>query len=52
MEKFIRLFQQGAQITIIAMGLIFVLLLGEIDLSAGFTRRCVGRDRLRHPAVV
>jgi D-xylose transport system permease protein len=27
---------QGAQITMIAMGLVFVLLLGEIDLSAGF----------------
>jgi D-xylose transport system permease protein len=35
--NFANLFQQGAQITIIAMGLIFVLLLGEIDLSAGFT---------------
>ncbi|MFO7253154.1 MAG: ABC transporter permease [Actinomycetes bacterium] len=30
------LFTQGAQITVIAMGLVFVLLLGEIDLSAGF----------------
>jgi D-xylose transport system permease protein len=29
------LFQQGAGITIIAMGIVFVLLLGEIDLSAG-----------------
>ncbi|MEU7529620.1 ABC transporter permease [Saccharothrix sp. NPDC042600] len=29
------LLQQGASITIIAMGLVFVLLLGEIDLSAG-----------------
>jgi D-xylose transport system permease protein len=28
---------QGAQVAIIAMGLIFVLLVGEIDLSAGFT---------------
>ncbi|HEX6683827.1 MAG TPA: hypothetical protein VF062_13570 [Candidatus Limnocylindrales bacterium] len=27
---------QGAQVAVIAMGLIFVLLLGEIDLSAGF----------------
>lgn len=30
------LFTQGAPVTVIAMGLIFVLLLGEIDLSAGF----------------
>jgi D-xylose transport system permease protein len=30
------LLQQGAGITYVAMGLIFVLLLGEIDLSAGF----------------
>jgi D-xylose transport system permease protein len=34
--NFANLFTQGAQITLIAMGLIFVLLLGEIDLSAGF----------------
>jgi D-xylose transport system permease protein len=31
------LFTQGAPVMIIAMGLIFVLLIGEIDLSAGFT---------------
>ncbi|MEV4158102.1 ABC transporter permease [Nocardia salmonicida] len=31
------LLTQGAAIAVIAMGLIFVLLLGEIDLSAGFT---------------
>ncbi|MBA3489310.1 MAG: ABC transporter permease [Longispora sp.] len=31
------LFTQGAAVIIIAMGLVFVLLLGEIDLSAGFT---------------
>jgi D-xylose transport system permease protein len=31
------LIPQGAAVTVIAMGLIFVLLLGEIDLSAGFT---------------
>jgi D-xylose transport system permease protein len=30
------LFTQGAATTVIAMGLVFVLLLGEIDLSAGF----------------
>ena len=36
-RNFANLFQQGAQVTIIAMGLVFVLLLGEIDLSAGFT---------------
>ncbi|MEV5407603.1 ABC transporter permease [Thermopolyspora sp. NPDC052614] len=34
--NFANLFTQGAQITVIAMGLVFVLLLGEIDLSAGF----------------
>jgi D-xylose transport system permease protein len=31
------LFPQGAAVMVIAMGLVFVLLLGEIDLSAGFT---------------
>lgn len=35
--NFANLFAQGAQVTLIAMGLVFVLLLGEIDLSAGFT---------------
>jgi D-xylose transport system permease protein len=30
------LFQQGAAIIVIAMGLVFVLLLGDIDLSAGY----------------
>jgi D-xylose transport system permease protein len=34
--NFANLFTQGAQITVIAMGLVFVLLIGEIDLSAGF----------------
>lgn len=36
------LFQQGAVITTVAMGLIFVLLLGEIDLSAGFASGLCG----------
>ncbi|GGK72596.1 ABC transporter permease [Sphaerisporangium melleum] len=35
--NFANLFTQGAAITMIAMGLVFVLLLGEIDLSAGYT---------------
>jgi D-xylose transport system permease protein len=35
-RNFANLFTQGAPVTIIAMGLVFVLLLGEIDLSAGF----------------
>ncbi|MCF2528799.1 sugar ABC transporter permease [Yinghuangia soli] len=34
--NFANLFNQGAAVTIIAMGLIFVLVIGEIDLSAGF----------------
>ncbi|MET7303555.1 ABC transporter permease [Embleya sp. NPDC005575] len=34
--NFANLFTQGAAVTVIAMGLIFVLVLGEIDLSAGF----------------
>ncbi|MEV6811792.1 ABC transporter permease [Micromonospora sp. NPDC051296] len=34
--NFANLFTQGAAVTLIAMGLVFVLLLGEIDLSAGF----------------
>jgi D-xylose transport system permease protein len=36
------LFNQGAQGIFIAMGLVFVLLLGEIDLSAGFTSGVAG----------
>jgi len=35
-NNFANLINQGAAITVLAMGLIFVLLLGEIDLSAGF----------------
>jgi D-xylose transport system permease protein len=34
--NFANLIPQGAAVTVIAMGLVFVLLLGEIDLSAGF----------------
>jgi D-xylose transport system permease protein len=34
--NFANLFIQGAAVTLIAMGLVFVLLVGEIDLSAGF----------------
>jgi D-xylose transport system permease protein len=34
--NFANLFTQGAGVAVIAMGLVFVLLLGEIDLSAGF----------------
>ncbi|HEV8568641.1 MAG TPA: ABC transporter permease [Actinoplanes sp.] len=40
--NFANLFSQGAQITFIAMGLVFVLLLGEIDLSAGFASGVCG----------
>ncbi len=35
--NFANLLNQGTAIIVLAMGLIFVLLLGEIDLSAGFT---------------
>jgi D-xylose transport system permease protein len=35
--NFANLINQAAGVVVIAMGLIFVLLLGEIDLSAGFT---------------
>ncbi len=35
--NFANLLNQGAAIMVLAMGLVFVLLLGEIDLSAGFT---------------
>lgn len=35
--NFANLINQGAGVIVIAMGLVFVLLLGEIDLSAGFT---------------
>jgi D-xylose transport system permease protein len=34
--NFANLFLQGAAVTVIAMGLVFVLLIGEIDLSAGY----------------
>ncbi|MDH2424263.1 ABC transporter permease [Sphaerisporangium sp. TRM90804] len=34
--NFANLFTQGAAIAVIAMGLVFVLLIGEIDLSAGY----------------
>ena len=34
--NFANLLTQGAAVTVIAMGLVFVLLLGEIDLSAGY----------------
>ena len=40
--NFANLFTQGAQVVFIAMGLIFVLLLGEIDLSAGFASGVCG----------
>src|ERR1044072_8029958 len=36
-QNFANLLNQGAAIVVLAMGLVFVLLLGEIDLSAGFT---------------
>jgi D-xylose transport system permease protein len=35
--NFANLIDQGAAVMVLSMGLIFVLLLGEIDLSAGFT---------------
>ena len=34
--NFANLLTQAASVTVIAMGLVFVLLLGEIDLSAGY----------------
>jgi D-xylose transport system permease protein len=40
--NFANLFSQGAQVIFIAMGLVFVLLLGEIDLSAGYTSGVCG----------
>jgi D-xylose transport system permease protein len=40
--NFANLFNQGAQVVFIAMGLVFVLLLGEIDLSAGFASGVCG----------
>jgi D-xylose transport system permease protein len=40
--NFANLFNQGAQVIFIAMGLVFVLLLGEIDLSAGFASGVCG----------
>jgi D-xylose transport system permease protein len=40
--NFANLFSQGAQVVFIAMGLVFVLLLGEIDLSAGYASGVCG----------
>jgi D-xylose transport system permease protein len=40
--NFANLFSQGAQYIFIAMGLVFVLLLGEIDLSAGYASGVCG----------
>jgi D-xylose transport system permease protein len=40
--NFANLFSQGAQYVFIAMGLVFVLLLGEIDLSAGYASGVCG----------
>ena len=39
------LINQGAAIMVLAMGLVFVLLLGEIDLSAGFTSPMRSEER-------
>ena len=36
-QNFANLLNQGAAIMVLSMGVVFVLLLGEIDLSAGFT---------------
>ena len=41
--NFANLINQSAAVIVIAMGLVFVLLLGEIDLSAGFTGGRRGR---------
>jgi D-xylose transport system permease protein len=40
--NFANLIHQSAAVIVIAMGLVFVLLLGEIDLSAGFTAGTAG----------
>ena len=40
--NFSNLFSQGAAVIFIAMGLVFVLLLGEIDLSAGYASGVAG----------
>jgi D-xylose transport system permease protein len=40
--NFANLFSQSAQVVFIAMGLVFVLLLGEIDLSAGYASGVCG----------
>jgi D-xylose transport system permease protein len=40
--NFANLINQGAAVIVIAMGLVFVLLLGEIDLSAGFAAGTAG----------
>ena len=51
-RNFANLFQQGAVVIVLAMGLVFVLLLGEIDLSAGFTAGVCARGPgvAAHPA--
>ena len=49
--NFANLINQSAGVIVIAMGLVFVLLLGEIDLSAGYTAGTAGRrhGRRRRP---
>ena len=42
--NFANLLHQAAAVIVIAMGLVFVLLLGEIDLSAGWTAGVSGAD--------
>ena len=42
--NFANLINQSAAVMVIAMGLVFVLLLGEIDLAAGLHRRRLRRD--------
>ena len=48
--NFMNLMLQMAGVTTIAIGVVFVLLLGEIDLSIGYVSRYRGRRRRRVPA--
>ena len=48
--NFINIIVQMAGVTMLAYGVVFVLLLGEIDLSIGYRQRRRGRRRGRAPA--
>ena len=49
--NFDNLIPQMSQVTVMAIGVVFVLLIGEIDLSIGLPQRALGRRRRRAAAL-